>query len=153
RRGPTTTGRVNSRSRPPAWLDEARLSSSVNRRFPVGATTVALAILAFFALFLILPVGSVFYSAFVNADGSFTVGHFAAFFSQSLMMEAFFNSLHVAVMSALIAALIAVPLAYFTARFRFRGAILIQTLGVLPLIMPPFVGAVAMQLIFGRSGS
>ena len=30
---------------------------------------------------------------------------------------------------------------------------MIQTLGVLPLIMPPFVGAVAMQLIFGRSGS
>jgi iron(III) transport system permease protein len=31
--------------------------------------------------------------------------------------------------------------------------LLIQTLGVLPLIMPPFVGAVAMQLVFGRSGS
>ncbi len=45
------------------------------------------------------------------------------------------------------------PLAYFTVRFEFRGALLIQTLGVLPLIMPPFVGAVAMQLIFGRSGS
>ena len=28
-----------------------------------------------------------------------------------------------------------------------------NTLGVLPLIMPPFVGAVAMQLIFGRNGS
>jgi iron(III) transport system permease protein len=38
-------------------------------------------------------------------------------------------------------------------RFQFRGALLIQTLGVLPLIMPPFVGAVAMQLVFGRSGS
>jgi iron(III) transport system permease protein len=125
----------------------------VSHRFPIGATAVALAILAFLALFLILPVGSVFYSAFVNADGSFTLGHFAAFFSQTLMMEAFLNSLHVAVMSALVAALIAVPLAYFTVRFRFRGAILIQTLGVLPLIMPPFVGAVAMQLIFGRSGS
>jgi hypothetical protein len=59
----------------------------------------------------------------------------------------------VALMSALFAALIAVPLAYFTVRFDFRGALLIQTLGVLPLIMPPFVGAVAMQLIFGRSGS
>jgi iron(III) transport system permease protein len=46
-----------------------------------------------------------------------------------------------------------VPLAYLTVRFQFRGALLIQTLGVLPLIMPPFVGAVAMQLIFGRSGS
>ncbi len=125
----------------------------MSHRFPVGAIAVALAILAFLALFLILPVGSVVYSAFVNADGSFTLGHFGAFFSQTLMMEAFLNSLHVAVMSALVAALIAVPLAYFTVRFRFRGAILIQTLGVLPLIMPPFVGAVAMQLIFGRSGS
>jgi iron(III) transport system permease protein len=122
-------------------------------RCPLGATLVALAILAFFALFLILPVGSVFYSAFVNADGSFTLGHFGAFLSQSLMREAFLNSLYVAVASAMFAALIAVPLAYFTVRFRFRGAILIQTLGVLPLIMPPFVGAVAMQLIFGRSGS
>jgi len=125
----------------------------VSHRLPVGAIAVALAILAFLASFLVLPVGSVFYSAFVNADGSFTLGHFAAFFSQSLMMEAFLNSLHVAISSALMAALIAVPLAYFTVRFRFRGAILIQTLGVLPLIMPPFVGAVAMQLIFGRSGS
>ncbi len=125
----------------------------MSHRFPIGATAVALAILAFLALFLILPVGSVFYSAFANADGSFTLGHFAAFFSQSLMIEAFLNSLQVALMSALVAALIAVPLAYFTVRFHFRGAILIQTLGVLPLIMPPFVGAVAMQLIFGRSGS
>ena len=40
-----------------------------------------------------------------------------------------------------------------TVRFEFRGALLIQTLGVLPLIMPPFVGAVALQMIFGRSGS
>ena len=38
--------------------------------------------------------------------------------------------------AALFAALIAVPLAYFTVRFDFRGAILIQTLGVLPLVMP-----------------
>ena len=58
-----------------------------------------------------------------------------------------------AVTSVVVASLIAVPLAYITVRFQFRGALLIQTLGVLPLIMPPFVGAVAMQLVFGRSGS
>ena len=57
------------------------------------------------------------------------------------------------VVSVGLATLIAVPLAYLTVRFEFRGALLIQTLGVLPLIMPPFVGAVALQLIFGRSGS
>jgi len=110
-------------------------------------------VLAFLLLFFVLPVARVFITAFVDGDGSLTFGHFSAFFGQSLMREAFFNSLYVAVMSAVFAALIAVPLAYFTVRFEFRGALLIQTLGVLPLIMPPFVGAVALQLIFGRSGS
>src|SRR5690606_10130561 len=67
--------------------------------------------------------------------------------------ESFFNSLGVALASTFFASVIAVPLAYLTVRFEFRGALLIQTLGVLPLVMPPFVGAVALQLIFGRNGS
>jgi iron(III) transport system permease protein len=118
-----------------------------------GVWLAGAAVLAFLLLFLLLPVGRVFITAFLDGDGTLTLGHFSAFFSQGLMRESFFNSLYVAVMSAVFAALIAVPLAYFTVRFDFRGAILIQTLGVLPLIMPPFVGAVALQLIFGRSGS
>ena len=118
-----------------------------------GAWLAGALVLAFLLAFLVLPVGQVFVAAFVEADGSPTLGHFGAFFGQGLMREAFVNSLYVASMSALWAALIAVPLAYFTVRFEFRGAILIQTLGVLPLIMPPFVGAVALQLIFGRSGT
>ena len=110
-------------------------------------------VLVFLLLFFALPVARVFITAFLDGDNSFTLGHFSAFFSQDLMRESFMNSLCVAVMSAIFAALIAVPLAYFTVRFDFRGALLIQTLGVLPLIMPPFVGAVALQLIFGRSGT
>jgi iron(III) transport system permease protein len=110
-------------------------------------------VLVFLLLFFVLPVAKVFVTAFLDGDNSLTLGHFGAFFAQDLMRESFFNSLYVAVMSAIFAALIAVPLAYFTVRFDFRGAILIQTLGVLPLIMPPFVGAVALQLIFGRSGT
>ncbi len=129
------------------------MHSSGHSRLPAGPVLTALLVFGFLLLFLVVPVGTVFYSAFVNADGSFTMGHFGAFFNQPLMQEAFFNSLYVAGWSALLASLIAVPLAYFTVRFDFRGALIIQTLGVLPLIMPPFVGAVAMQLIFGRSGS
>ncbi|MGB3428273.1 MAG: iron ABC transporter permease [Burkholderiaceae bacterium] len=111
------------------------------------------AISAFLLALLLIPVGTVFVTAFLDGDGSFTLGHFGTFFSTGLMRESFGNSLYVALSSVLFASLIAVPLAYITVRFQFRGALLIQTLGVLPLIMPPFVGAVAMQLIFGRSGS
>ena len=122
-------------------------------RTPLSLTSIALLIVAFLVAFLALPVGAVIYTAFVNADGSFTLGHFGSFLQLTIMREAFFNSLIVALASVFFAALIAVPLAYFTVRFEFKGQALIQTLGVLPLIMPPFVGAVAMQLIFGRSGS
>ncbi len=104
-------------------------------------------------VFLVIPVLLVFYTAFVNEAGTPTLGHFLNFFSQDIFKESFINSLIVALASVLFASLIAIPLAYFTVRFDFRGSVLIQTLGVLPLIMPPFVGAVAMQLIFGKSGS
>ncbi len=138
--------------RPPAGAPAG--ASAARRQWPrPGVWLAGALVLAFLLLFLVLPVARVFVTAFIEVDGSFTVGHFGAFFSQSLMRESFFNSLYVALMSALFASLIAVPLAYFTVRFQFRGAVLIQTLGVLPLIMPPFVGAVALQLIFGRSGS
>ncbi|MDP4074526.1 iron ABC transporter permease [Acidovorax sp. A1169] len=110
-------------------------------------------ILAFLLLFLLIPVGLVVYTAFINETGALTIGHFANFFEQSVFRESFFNSLVVSMASVFFASLIAVPLAYLTVRFEFRGALLIQTLGVLPLIMPPFVGAVALQLIFGRNGS
>ena len=124
-----------------------------NRSSAVGQWALASAVLAFLALFLLWPVAQVIYSAFVTETGAPTLGHFSNFFAQSLMVESFFNSLIVALASVFFASAIAIPLAYLTVRFEFRGALLIQTLGVLPLIMPPFVGAVALQLIFGRSGS
>ncbi|HEY5633260.1 MAG TPA: iron ABC transporter permease [Burkholderiaceae bacterium] len=120
---------------------------------PAGPLLAAGLILAFLLAFLVLPVGSVVYTAFSDGAGGFTLGHVSAAMQQSLFRESFWNSFAVATWSVLFATLIAVPLAYFTVRFEFRGALLIQTLGVLPLVMPPFVGAVAMQLIFGRSGS
>ena len=127
--------------------------SAATPRFTFGQAAVALAIGAFLVTFLVVPVLMVIYIAFTNPDGSLTLAHFQGFFQLSLMRESFYNSLYVAVMTVLLSTLIAVPLAYLTARFEFRGAVLIQTLGVLPLVMPAFVGASAMQLLFGRSGT
>ena len=123
------------------------------RQFSWIEAFVALAITLFLLAFLIVPVLNVIYIAFAEANGGLTLSHVGAFFSISLMQESFWNSLIVALASVFFASMIALPLAYLTTRFEFRGALLVQTLGVLPLIMPPFVGAVAMQLIFGRSGS
>ncbi len=139
----------------PATAAPSSSAGGLRRRWGASWTSLVLAaaILGFLVMLLAVPVGTVFITAFRDGEGGFTLGHFGTFFSTGLMRESFFNSLFVASASVVFASLIAVPLAYITVRFQFRGAVLIQTLGILPLIMPPFVGAVAMQLIFGRSGS
>jgi iron(III) transport system permease protein len=113
-----------------------------------------LLIALFLMLFLVIPVAKVIFVAFQDPNtGQATIINFVDFFRNSLFRESFVNSFYVAAMSVLIASILAIPLAYFTTRFNFGGAILIQTLGIIPLIMPPFVGAVAMQLLFGANGS
>jgi iron(III) transport system permease protein len=108
----------------------------------------------FLGLFLVVPVALVFYTAFKDpGSGVLTLQNFGDVLGNELMRRSFWNSFYVSAMSVVWASVFALPLAYFTTRFEFRGAGIIQTLGVIPLIMPPFAGAVAMQLLFGRNGS
>jgi iron(III) transport system permease protein len=119
-----------------------------------GPATIALFLGLFLFVFLIIPVGKVIYVAFQDPNtGELTLINFIDFFNTSLFRESFVNSFYVAAMSVVLASFFALPLAYFTTRFNFGGAVIIQTLGIIPLIMPPFVGAVAMLLLFGENGS
>lgn len=119
-----------------------------------GQWALALGIGAFLLAFLVYPVATVLYVAFTEkGTGAFTLVNFLDFARTDLFVRAFWNSFYVSVLAVVLASVFALPLAYITTRFEFRGAALIQTLGFLPLIMPPFVGAVAMLLLFGRNGS
>lgn len=127
---------------------------STSGRIQRGPASVAALLTLFLLIFLVIPVLKVIFVAFQDpVTGSFTLVNFQDFFNTPLFRESFWNSLYVATMSVFLASIIAIPLAYFTTRFNFSGAMLIQTLGVIPLIMPPFVGAVAMQMLFGSNGS
>jgi iron(III) transport system permease protein len=127
------------------------LAARYGASMPQVAALVVVA--AFLLAFLVVPIIRVFLAAFTDSGGGFTLVHFGDFFRTELLREAFWNSLYVATATVVVASLIAVPLATILSRFRFRGAALIHTLGVVPLVMPPFVGAVAMQLIYGRNGT
>ena len=115
---------------------------------------LAAAIALFLAFFLVVPVVTVIYVAFTEqGTGAFTLVNFYDFFNNDLFIRSTWNSIWVALMTVAWASAIALPLAYITTRFEFKGALMIQTLGFLPLVMPPFVGAVALQLLFGRNGT
>ncbi len=119
-----------------------------------GPAAVVVVVGLFLFVFLVVPVVNVIYVAFQDPNtGALTLINFVDFFRTSLFRESSLNSLYVAGMAVVMASCFALPLAYFTTRFNFKGAILIQTLGIIPLIMPPFVGAVAMLLLLGENGS
>ena len=132
------------------------LSSLPARRFTArpGQVLAVTLIALFLAIFLVIPAGTVIYTAFTEkGTGALTAVNFVDFFNTDLFRRSFFNSVYVSAMSVVWASAIALPLAVLTTRFDFRGSLVIQTLGFVPLIMPPFVGAVAMQLLFGRNGT
>jgi iron(III) transport system permease protein len=109
-------------------------------------------LLGLLAFFIVVPIARVLWVALSDGDGGVTLVHFANFFRRPLFRESLWNSLVAGVLVVFFGSLIAVPLAYLSARYDFKGKILVNTLATLPLVIPPFVGAVALQLILGRSG-
>ena len=94
----------------------------------------------FLLIFLAVPIIQVFYVSFLGQNGQFTLVNFYDFFQSALFIESFYNSFYVAAMSVVLASLFAIPLAYFTARFNFKGSVLIQSLGFIPSILPKLIG-------------
>lgn len=66
--------------------------------------------------------------------------------------EALRLSLIVSVSAALVALVLGIPVAWVLARRDFRGRALVRALVVLPLVLPPVVGGLALISAFGRRG-
>jgi iron(III) transport system permease protein len=110
-------------------------------------------LLGLLTFFILVPIARVLWVSLSDSDGGITLVHLANFFRRPLFREALWNSLVAGVLVVFFGSLIAVPLAYLSVRYDFKGKILVNTLATLPLVIPPFVGAVALQLILGRSGT
>ncbi|MFU8871680.1 ABC transporter permease [Micromonospora sp. SL4-19] len=61
-------------------------------------------------------------------------------------------SLETATLATLLCVVLGVPLAWLLARVEFPGRRLVRALVIVPLVLPPVVGGVALLLVFGRRG-
>ena len=61
-------------------------------------------------------------------------------------------SLVTATLATIVCLLVGVPLGWLLARVAFRGRKLVRALVVVPLVLPPVVGGVALLLAYGRRG-
>ncbi|MBI4588330.1 MAG: iron ABC transporter permease [Candidatus Rokubacteria bacterium] len=113
---------------------------------------MVLGLLALLVAGILAPLLQVLWAAVSDVDG-FTLRHLGSFFRRPLFLESLVNTLASGLLAVLFGSLIGVPLAFLTVRYAFRAKTVLQTLGVLPLVIPPFVGAVAFQQILGRGGT
>ena len=109
-------------------------------------------ILLFFVAFLIYPLLYIFKAAFW-IDGRFTLTYFQLMVTDANTRALVINSFKLGVFVTLATTLVSLPLAYFFARYRFPGRRLMQGVILVPMIMPPFVGAIGMKMFFGLYGS
>lgn len=67
-------------------------------------------------------------------------------------VDAFWLSLRTSVAATLICVVLGVPMAVVLARTEFRGQKVLRSLVLLPLVLPPVVGGIALLYTFGRRG-
>ena len=115
------------------------------------------ACVAFLLVFLVGPVVLTVKDAFFERGGEggsrFTLYYVLSVFRDPVLLRALGNSLFIAVAVTLLCLLIALPLAILATRFDFVGKTIFSSLLLVPLILPPFVGAIGLRLLLGRYGS
>ena len=107
----------------------------------------------FFAAFFIWPVLQILKGGFIDADGHFTLAYLTAVLADPIYLGGLRKSLLLACASTTLAMLIALPLAVVSDRFIFPAKGLLGSLVLIPMILPPFVGAIGIKQIFGQYGA
>jgi iron(III) transport system permease protein len=121
------------------------------------AITVSVAVSVLFAVFFIYPAGMVVKQAFegTKPDGShfFTLEFLISVFQNPIYREGLWNAFALGIMSTAVTLAIAFPLALIGHRYNFFGKPLLGVLVLVPMILPPFVGAVGVKQILGVNGA
>lgn len=107
----------------------------------------------FFACFFLLPIVETLSGAFYEPGSGFTLAYVIEVFRNPIYLEGLWNSLLMGVFSTLLAIGIALPLAFLTDRYLFPGKTLLSALILIPMILPPFVGAIGVKQILGQMGA
>ena len=85
--------------------------------------------------------------------GQFTLKYLAGVFRNPIYAEGLLNSLWIGIGTTSLVLVLAVPLAWLSNRFEFPGKTWVNGLVLVPMILPPFVGAIGLQQILGQYGA
>ena len=107
----------------------------------------------FFVFFFAWPIGETLRGAFFTGEGMFTLSYVIEVFRNPIYLEGLTNAFLLAVASTILTVFLALPLAFLSDRFIFPGKSILSALILVPMILPPFVGAIGIKQILGQEGA
>jgi iron(III) transport system permease protein len=124
------------------------------RRYDLNAANSAVLVFLwlFFIAFMLYPLGYVFSNAFFTAEG-FSLIFFKLMLSSPNYVTILANSINLGLIVTLLTTLLSLPLAFLLVRYDFPGKGLLNGLILIPMVLPPFVGAIGMRQLLARFGS
>ncbi len=138
---------VKASSRRRGWASLPLIGQA--RPIHVGLTAF---LYLFFFVFLIWPMAQVVATGFISKRGGFTLDYVKLIFEDPILTRGLINATIIAVLVTLLTLAMALPLAILSVRYDFPGRGLLAGLLLVPLVLPPFVGAIGIRLVLGRFG-
>lgn len=109
--------------------------------------------IAFFLVFFLYPVSRVFVNSVYNfKTGDFSIEAFRKFFSRSYYTSTIFNSFKVTITATLITMITGSLMAYIMSTVSIKGKRIIDTMVIVSILSPPFIGAYSWIILLGRAG-
>ena len=108
---------------------------------------------AFLVLFLIYPLGRIFYDAITDEAGRFTLANFHDFFTDRFYLRSLWHSLILGLATVITSSVLGIAVAFLLVRYDFAGRNLFGFLTMIPIISPPLVGVLGFTFILGRAGT
>jgi iron(III) transport system permease protein len=106
----------------------------------------------FFIVFMLYPLAYVFSNAFFTENG-FSLVFMKLMFSSPNNTIILANSVNLGLAVTLFTTVLSLPLALLLVRYNFPGKGLLTGLILIPMVLPPFVGAIGMRQLLARFGS
>ena len=117
-----------------------------------GTAVFLAALAAFFGAFLLYPLWYAIVGAFY-VDGRFTFEFIEFMLTSPVYGKAIMNSFRLAMVTTVATTLLSLPLAFLLVHYDFKGKGFLQGVILVPMVLPPFVGAIGMKQMFARFGS
>ncbi len=118
--------------------------------------TLLIVMLMILGAFLVYPIGLTVRGGFAADPATgrgFTLDHIRLVFEDPRLRGGLINAFKLAVCTTFLCILISLPLAVLSANYRFPFKKTLNAAILVPLILPPFVGALGMRALLGRTGS